>query len=241
MYISYHTDFILTPLINILQEGILVNKSIGDGIESYPMGEYIMQALFLKMTGAQEQKMKCICWDMATLDYDYRYDYLNNKKYGEHSDIKAKNGIYKDLIASIKKRDGLFEVKSMLDNGFLTSILTKVNELYNESQFIVWQSREYVSYVEQYKQDIKQNQIGNESTVFESTLGEIYKDVVYRHRNRCAHNTLSYQQNKPDLAELSEKNYDKHNYFYRFTLLVLIDEIFIALFKKYLILHEDMG
>ena len=69
MYISQHSEFILTPLIKILIDGVSACHAIGDGMDSYPMGEYLMQSLFLKMTGAQEQKMKCICWDLATTDY----------------------------------------------------------------------------------------------------------------------------------------------------------------------------
>lgn len=50
-----------------------------DNMESYPLCEYVMQSLFLKLTGAQEQKLKCICWDIATHNYEYRYDFLNKK------------------------------------------------------------------------------------------------------------------------------------------------------------------
>ena len=82
MYTSQHSEFILTPILNILKDGISASRAIGDGMDVYPMGEYLMQSLFLKMTGAQEQKLKCICWDLATLDYEYRYDFLNKKNYG---------------------------------------------------------------------------------------------------------------------------------------------------------------
>lgn len=47
MYISQHSDFILSPLIKILKDGIAASRAIGDGIDSYPMGEYLMQSLFL--------------------------------------------------------------------------------------------------------------------------------------------------------------------------------------------------
>ena len=95
MYISQHSEFILTPLIRILKDGIAACRAIGDGIDSYPMGEYLMQSLFLKMTGAQEQKLKCICWELATLDYEYRYEFLNKKKYGEYSSYSCKNSIFR--------------------------------------------------------------------------------------------------------------------------------------------------
>ena len=69
MYKSEHTDFILSPLSDILEEGFLACQAVGDGIESYPLCDYVLQSLFLKLTGAQEQKLKCICWDLATKDY----------------------------------------------------------------------------------------------------------------------------------------------------------------------------
>ena len=102
MYTSQHSEFILTPLIRILKDGIAACRAIGSGIDSYPMGEYLMQSLFLKMTGAQEQKMKCICWELATQDYDYRYEFLN-KKYGECSTYSSKNNIFNDVKEIIRK------------------------------------------------------------------------------------------------------------------------------------------
>ena len=42
--------------------------------------------------------------------------------------------------------------------------------------------------------------------------------AVYQHRNRCAHNTLSYQSNKPELDSLAEddginNNAYNHNHY----------------------------
>ena len=51
MYISQHSDFILSPLKKILKDGIAASRAAGDGIDSYPMGEYLMQSLFLKKIG----------------------------------------------------------------------------------------------------------------------------------------------------------------------------------------------
>ena len=64
-------------------------------------------------------------------------------------------------------------------------------------------------------------------------IGNDYKEVVYRHRNRCAHNLLSYQINLPDLDELKDKDYLRCNYVYRFIILIVIDEVFIKLYKDY--------
>ena len=98
MYSSEHSEFILSPLFDELRGGVSACRGIDGGIESFPLCEYVVQSLFLKLTGALEQKAKCICWDIATLDYEYRYDFLNRKKYGEFSDWDSKNGVYNDLI-----------------------------------------------------------------------------------------------------------------------------------------------
>ena len=64
-----HTEFILSPITGILKDVVSASTGIGSGIETYPLCDYIMQSVFLKMTGFQEQKMKCICWELATNDY----------------------------------------------------------------------------------------------------------------------------------------------------------------------------
>lgn len=239
MYISQHSEFILTPLENILKEGMTVCRAVGDGMESYPVGEYLMQTLFLKMTGAQEQKMKCICWDLATLDYEYRYDYLNNKKYGECSTYDAKNKIFNDLISVIKKMDSSFEPKTLIDNSFLPAFKRDIVALYNSSVLPTWQNREYSFFKSKFKTLLSDSQLQYPSNsksypLFQSTLSKKYEEIVYKHRNRCAHNTLSYQVNKPDLSVLAGSDYGYHSYFFRFSILILIDEIFMKLFEKYL-------
>ncbi len=56
---------------------------------------------------------------------------------------------------------------------------------------------------------------------------------VYRNRNRIAHNILSYQQNLPELDGLRNENDLSRNYFFWYTVLVSIDELFIGMYKKY--------
>lgn len=58
-------------------------------------------------------------------------------------------------------------------------------------------------------------------------------EELYNQRNRIAHNTLSYQQNLPDFNILkNEKEYSR-NYFLWFAILLLIDNIFIEMYKLY--------
>ena len=105
------TDFILSPITDILKDAVSASAGIGNGIETFPLCDYIMQSVFLKMTGFQEQKMKCICWEMATVDYDYRRALLaNDDKLGECSSYEDKNKIYKRLVAQIKNHDPKFDI-----------------------------------------------------------------------------------------------------------------------------------
>lgn len=242
MFTSQHSDFILTPLKNILEEGMCASRAVGDGIETYPMGEYLMQALFLKLTGAQEQKMKCICWDLATNDYEYRYEYLNRKNYKECSSYNDKNGIFNDLILAIKKVDDDFEPSSIIDEEFLASFLKEMLKLYASSVMSTWKHKEFGCFKSEVSSvlNIKQLQYNKsvKYSLFQSKLQDFYEKVVYRHRNRCAHNTLSYQVNKPDLSVLSSAEYDYHSYFFRYAIIILIDEMFIKLFEKYLSLKK---
>ena len=86
---SKHSDFIKTPIINILEEAINIAEKVSNGIEIHPLYDYVLQTTFLKMTGSQEQKLKCIQWELATDDYEYRYDILS-KSIGELSKYKDK-------------------------------------------------------------------------------------------------------------------------------------------------------
>ena len=66
-----------------------------------------------------------------------------------------------------------------------------------------------------------------------------YEQIVYKHRNCCAHNTLSYQSNKPDLEFIASEDYDYCNYFFRYSIMVVIDEIFVKLFEEYQRLYNE--
>lgn len=239
MYNSEHTDFITAPLLSILRNGFDASKGVADCMEGYPLADYLLESLFIRLTGALEQKLKCICWDIATVDYEYRYEYLNNKNYGECSDYKSKNGIYNDLIDVIKKHDVNFEPSDVLNKSFMDNVLDETNRLFETSVMNDWKNKEYVFYQNNYGSILKENQIGQGKqtgaksyTLLQSSFKEKYESIVYKHRNRCAHNTLSYQVNKPDLNVIANVDFDYHNYFFRYAMIVVVDSIFISLYKK---------
>lgn len=311
MFIDVHTDFILTPLFEILSDGVNACTPLQIGIENSSLGEYFMQSLFLRMTGAQEQKMKCICWVMATNDYRYRYDLLNVKQYGECSEYKHKKEVFKDLSAIIRGFDDTFnpltilaeqmlpegrineieiawkqrvdamrmkEVESAIAKGekdaaakgkvfpqeskdkiksnifskpypqqdlesliykerkksFVKEVVSRLIAILDHSPLTTWAHREYLFFKEHYLDVLDGKQlILTANELFGSKLQKDYGIIVYEHRNRTAHNTASYQKDIPTLDILSDSGYIYKNYFFRFAILLLIDEIFVRMYKRY--------
>jgi len=235
-------DFILSPITEILKDAVSASSGIGGGIETYPLCDYIMQSVFLKMTGFQEQKMKCICWEMATNDYEYRRILLNNEeRLGECSDYKAKNAVYKQLVAQIIKYNSKFNVANDINrSNILTTTISDIHSIFSNTNLSIWAQCEFNNYgtiLTPIKTDWF---LRNGDVLFEEKKNkkaeklQLIYEYLYRHRNRCAHNTKSYQQNLPTLKTLADENYKYENYFVWFAILVLIDKIFIALYENYL-------
>ena len=233
-----HEDFILSPITGILKEVVAANAAIGSGIETYPLSEYILQSIFLKMTGFQEQKMKCIVWELATNDYEYRYKRYSLSPFGECSTYREKKEIYKDLLDLIKKFKPDFDVTSGINKSTITAdTILEVKMLFSGSNVSTWVESSFFEFTKD-RTLITATQFGTDKDLFENVLQEKY-DLLYKHRNRCAHNTLSYQENLPTLKTLLKSNPKDDNYFVRFTLLVLIDKIFILLYKEYTTLLKE--
>lgn len=302
-----HTSFILEPLENILMKGLTTGISVDKGINSFPIGEYFMQSLFLRMTGAQEQKMKCICWELATNDFQYRNDFLRNKDYGECSSYKDKNEVLSDIFANVginkcagmlslwddvdfdvqkeqdarmkweeeerrarlktiekknaakkskaqtltpeqeqKMRDGILskpydetkfieKLAKIKKAMYITQTLDEIREMFDDAIIVRWSEREYIDYLNKYKDDFDEKHFcTDKGELLDSSLQSFYKTVVYDFRNRCAHNTISYQRNLPSFDVLSDMYYYRQNFFFRYALLILIDRIFVKAYELYL-------
>ena len=290
---SIHSKFILTPLIGIIQDAVNACAGIGNGIETQSLGEYVLQTTFLKMTGTSEQKLKCICWEMATNDYDYRYRYLK-KNYGECSSYSDKCSIYKDVLDMIGKLDASFNVDYLFDDidvsqkeeelinkkiletqtlqeskkkRKLTEIeiekLTKgmkahyakkglcgkekahfsrvmlfeniqgeIEKIIGNTLVAQWEMHSYKNYSQKWK-TLSCYSFAEGDNLLVKELQDIYTDIVYSHRNRCAHNLGSYQNNLPTLKTLEDEKFVFDNYYFRFSILILLDEIFVRLYKRY--------
>lgn len=291
---SIHSKFILTPIIGILKDTVNACAGIGKGIETQSLGGYVLQTTFLKMTGASEQKLKCICWEMATNDYDYRYRYLK-KNHGECSSYADKCSIYKDIADIIEKIDPGFNVGHLFDdidilskekelidqkiketkklqekkkNRTLTDeefeklskgmkahyakkglcekekihfsrvvlfegVLDQLSGIIGNTLVAQWGQHGYNDYIQNWKALSSWNYAEGDN-LMEKELQDFYTDVVYAHRNRCAHNLVSFQTNLPTLKTLEDEKFVYSNYYFRFSILILLDEIFMRLYRAYL-------
>ncbi len=236
---NIHSDFILSPITDILKEVVSASAGIGSGIETFPLCDYVMQSVFLKMTGFQEQKMKCVCWEMATVDYEYRY-YFTKTPLGECSSYSEKQKIYRDLVNQIEKYGLDFSKIAIDKKSILTKTIAVILDTFSNSNLSIWAQKDFISFQTISKSIKDTHFVSEKGTLFsDATLKKMYGDHLYRQRNRIAHNTSSYQQNLPTLKTLMNKDYKYENYFVYFLILVLIDSIFIELYKKYLTTIED--
>lgn len=228
-----HHEFIASPISKILKDAVAASGGIGAGIETFPLCDYVMQSIFIRMTGFQEQKMKCICWDIASIDYEYRYEFTKNPL-GECSSYRDKNEIYKDFIKVTKKyglsASTIFQEREEL----IRCAADEISTTFEETNLAIWAQAAFFDYKELIK-SVKKNHIASEAEIFsDSNLRTWYTDHLYRNRNRIAHNTSSYQENLPTLKTLADEKYKYENYFLYFFILTLIDKIFIEINKQFL-------
>ena len=75
--VSPHQEFITSSVTDVFREASAALSSIDDGMMMLKASDYILQTAFMKMTGFLEQKMKCICWEIASQSYEYRHGRLS--------------------------------------------------------------------------------------------------------------------------------------------------------------------
>ena len=252
---SIHSNFIYTPISDILEDAANATQCIEQSIDVYPLCDYIMQSIFMKMTGAQEQKMKCICWELATVDFEIRRDLYSNWSLGECSSLNEKNKILGILIKAILKMNNDFDAKSAINrHRILVESKEIINRFYKVSSIKSFGTREFDVFMALFDEieDECIYHIDNGSSLFKKcancshrtdadkplsctikkNLDHIYSRL-YIHRNRCAHNLMSYQQNLPSLKSLSSADYIYENYYIRFALLIIIDLIITELYRLF--------
>lgn len=243
-----HKAFIETPLLNLVHDVVSDSNNISNGMEFYATSSYILHSLFLRMTGAQEQKFKCVCWDLATIDYDYRYSRYNKWELGECSRLKDKSAVFSDLVNAVKTYKPKYSVfGGSVDNKkkVLETTLSELKGILDGSNLANCFPEEYADFIDIYSNLHHNNleagnqlfcnadQITFENMKEEHVLAMAYT-LLYKHRNRSAHNTLSYQTNIPTFQELNNEYVQKYyNIFLFIAILVTIDKLLILVYKKY--------
>lgn len=231
---SARIGFIKTSIMEVLQEGIAAVDCMQDGgLETFPMLEYTLQSIFLKMTGYGEQKLRFIIWEIASYDLEFRYNLLKGEcSFGEFSKLSDKKNVYvklckeisifikTDILTDDVKNHILQEIRGEMNLIFENSALK--NAFPNEYErffafFSTWNADSFAK--------------GNE--LLRDNLVPIYSEYVYKMRNRCAHNTLSYQQDYLGFEDMQKPYMVYANYFTCFALLLLLDKIFVYLFKSF--------
>lgn len=245
-----HITYINGRLINLLKEVVCTANHLGNGMEANMVNGYLFQSLFLQMTGAQEQKMKCICWELATDDLAYRYKrYYDGWRLNQCSTLEDKTTVYKDLLAAIHKVDPTYKLFPDIHakQNFINEVFLSVCGIFDKSNIIEFHKKKFSEFKVFFDGINASNIAPSVKDIFtrgnkDFPVSQVTRDtemfavysLLYKQRNRCAHNTLSYQLNLPSLKELRDQKYQKYdNIFIFYTTLVIIDEIFRKLFGKY--------
>lgn len=232
-----HTSFILSDIFEILDDAIMASSSINQNIANYPICDYILQSVFLRLTGYQEQKLKCILWELASDNFEFRYKYLNGAiNFRECSSLEDKDKVYDALRNILEEKGYKFPFPDEDEaNRQISKIREDLIHKFETTIFKHWLPREYSRFVE-FSNKIKYQVNGYFSTngIFggDNILNESF-DKLYKHRNRCAHNLLSYQNNVPKLYDLVKDNDGADNYFTRILLICLIDNVFTSIYRYY--------
>lgn len=244
-----HLTFIRTSLVKIMKDVVSSTALLGDGMEFYAVQGHILQSLFLQMTGAQEQKMKCLCWEMATNDLKYRYErYYKGWSLSECSSLKSKNIVFKDLMKMIQKQEPTYQlyVDAASKEALRDSVLQMIKGIFQGTNIEKIRKKEFDSFIAIFGGLSASNIYpdkwllikngDNEAPMrvnMDTQLYAIYH-LLYTHRNSCAHNAPSYQLNIPALKDLKDDIYQKYNNIFLFyALLLMLDEMFRKAFAHY--------
>lgn len=258
---SKHSLFIETPISVILQDASKVFDCISWGMESFALAEYLLNSIFIKMTGAQEQKFKCLVWEIGAEDYRFRYEHIYGKwEYGECSALEAKTKILASLYESThnlcKQKSFANDLKDYKEGQF-TNVKQQIVDFYNKTLKRSVNQRDFEDFCRLWDKkfiylDGFANIVENEKEnkfVIATSVDQLKKDEkakvermilfsdiynhLFRFRNICAHNLKSYQQDYYNLYELREKSSVTDNYFFRFATLMIMDAIAIKLYKNF--------
>jgi hypothetical protein len=252
---SKYSEFIKRPLTEILKKVSWEISCLDAGFTTVYVLGYVLDSAFLQITGALEQKVKCIYWELGNNNYELRYDILKNK-IGECSNYEDKNKVFKMIIKEIIKLNKDVEVNQK--DCWNSKINSFMNDFYNNNWHISeFYKKEYdelnnlkiVDFVKNCKYITKDfidkiefaeeieipllNKVASQKQNNKRYLLNIIYNKAIEYRNRIAHNTKSTLNSLPDFAILRDENYKYENLFARFAIMLLVDRTFVDIFEQY--------
>lgn len=231
-----HTNFILSDIFDIIEEGFNSVATIPEDLTSYPIVEYILPTIFLKVTGYQEQKIKCILWQLATHDFDFRYKYLKGEfNLGEGSNWSDKNLVFGKLKEQIKKHclsDGVTEDEA---REVFNNAKDRFLNIVEGSKFKIWLPRDYERFLGFIRKfgDFPNGYLHKGLLGDHKSLRSCF-DHAIDHRNNCAHNIVVFQNNVPSLSMIKDDTESFENYFSRLFVIALIDKSLSSQYSHYI-------
>lgn len=232
-----HESFILKPMSSLVETAVLSVSGTGLSMDCFPFCRYVKDALMLQMTGFQEQKLKCIMWELATDDYDFRYKYILQQNLGECSNIKDKQDIFKHIIRQIRKKEPGYIIPEPVRDNVVVSAKIVMNTMFDGTILRAGSDREFRDY-QDISKSLTKTSFGDGEQLIRGLVDGMdavlfYNDYLYRQRNRLAHNTASYQENIPSFMSLADPNDKLRNCFLFYAYLMMIDGVFVEAFRKY--------
>lgn len=162
-----HEEFILSPIEQILEDAANVTKLLNKRIEAFPLNDYILRSVFLEMTGFQEQKFKCIAWDIATENFEFRFDYLRNYAGNYFSNYDEKNKLYNKLIEILGGSVGLSKTEKKL---ILDDAKDRIKSIIEKSNLKDWNRRDYKVFIDNIAVEINENEIALDKHLFKKRV-----------------------------------------------------------------------
>lgn len=250
-------ELITTDISSVLNETNEMLSGVDWNMSTYPLYNYIMSTTFLKMAGLQEQKMKCICWELASNDFDYRYERFIEKGWilGTCADLNRKEQVYEDLCKQITNINSTFKgLPKDVKEKLVSKSVTTVTLFYQQSHLEKIAQSEFNYYyevfsfvkkchiIENLKYLLSRRNIDckyiNNTIIREDSLTKMY-GIMIKRRNELAHNLTIYKKANT-FSDLLQSNCKYDNFFIYFTLLIIIDNIFSELLNIYTSLQKDL-
>lgn len=231
-----HTSFILSDIMDVVSDGFQAASCLPDSISTLPAVDYLLQSIFLRTTGYQEQKVKCIAWQLATHDYSFRYEFLSPRYIiGEASNLEHKTKVLESIKTQIKKLgDSTPSYTKEIVDPIIDNLKDEYCKIIDNSIFSSLLPGDYV----RFKEFLSKVTVRDNGYMIGSMFGgdnlliKAFESTIH-HRNRCAHNLRSYQSNVPTLKELMEDYKGYENYFARIFMMVMTDKIFTEYYRFY--------